>query len=74
MDYQPPNVAVNCRSCGSEIPFVKPERPPAELSLKCPKCDRRLFYAAADVHPYSDLSAKRTDSSGPIGKKRWLFG
>ena len=46
------NVAVNCRFCGNKIPFVKPERLGVEIGLKCPKCERRMIYAAADVYPF----------------------
>jgi predicted RNA-binding Zn-ribbon protein involved in translation (DUF1610 family) len=69
-----PNVAVNCRSCGKAIPFVKPERPAPELSLRCPACDRRMIYAAADVRPFSAPSARRPGSGELSGKKRWLWG
>ncbi len=58
----PPNVAVTCRSCGKEIPFVRPERPASEIGLRCPACDRRLIYPATDIHPFSAPSARRTGS------------
>jgi DNA-directed RNA polymerase subunit RPC12/RpoP len=58
-----PNVAVTCRSCGKDIPFVRPERPAPEISLRCPACDRRLIYAATDVRALVAPSVKRRGSS-----------
>jgi len=74
MNDVPPNVAVNCRSCSAAIPFVKPERPAPELSLRCPTCNRRMIYVATDMHAFSALNAKRPGSGEPPGKKSWLFG
>jgi len=71
--FLPPNVAVNCRSCGSDIPFLRPDDPADEFSLKCPKCERRAIYLAVHVRPFTDVSAHRFEAHQPP-KARWLFG
>ena len=67
------NVAVNCRFCGNKIPFVKPERLGSEIGLKCPKCERRKIYAAADLHPFGGPT-KTQPTQRRVGLLARLFG
>ena len=68
--FPPPNVAVNCGSCGTAIPFFRPEHPAAEFSLKCQKCERRAIYGAGDARPYHGANTNRFEPP----KAKWLFG
>jgi hypothetical protein len=59
---EPHDVAVNCRSCGNVISFVRPHRLGAEIGLKCSMCGRRMIYTAADLLSFGDskkLSLRR---------------
>jgi len=67
------NVAVNCRFCGNKIPFVKPERLGSEIGLKCPKCERRMIYAAAEVYPFGGPTKTQATQPG-VGLLARLFG
>jgi hypothetical protein len=51
---EPHNVAVNCRHCSNRISFVRPQRLGSEIGLKCPKCERRMIYTAADLCGFGD--------------------
>ena len=75
MRHFPANVAVRCRSCGSEIPFFRPDNQVSELSLKCSKCERRGIYAAVDVRPFNgDVSVKPSHLDKKPKAMAWLFG
>src|SRR5215216_1689804 len=72
-ETNPRNVAVNCRFCGNKIPFVKPERLGYEIGLKCPKCERRMIYAAAEVYPFGGPTKTQATQPG-VGLLARLFG
>jgi hypothetical protein len=65
------NVAVNCRHCGNEISFVRPWRLGSEVSLKCFRCERRMFYTVVDLHTFNDKSQPKQPSAGLLAR---LFG
>lgn len=70
-----PNVAVRCRTCDSNIPFFRPDNLTTEISLKCPKCERRGIYAAVNVRPFSeDVNVKPWRSDERPKAMAWLFG
>jgi hypothetical protein len=68
---EPHDVAVSCHHCGNRISFVRPQRLSSEIGLKCPKCERRLIYTAAEVHAFAS-KAKSTDPG--VGLLARIFG
>jgi hypothetical protein len=62
-----PNAAVSCGFCGKEISFVRPERLPDEISLKCDHCGRRAIYAAEKLRPLVATARKQFEQ-----KKGWF--
>jgi hypothetical protein len=74
MSASSPNVAVNCRFCGDDIPFTKPQAVATEFSLRCPRCDCRAIYPASEVHPFASAPVRRSGTAEQGGKRRWFFG
>jgi hypothetical protein len=54
-----PNAAITCSHCQKEIPFVKRERLPNMLSVKCPHCGRRTICASTEVRAFSSPKPKK---------------
>jgi hypothetical protein len=72
-ETEPRSLAVNCRFCGNKISFVKPQRLGSEIGLKCSKCERRMIYAAADLHAFAGpIKTQAADPS--VGLLARLFG
>jgi DNA-directed RNA polymerase subunit RPC12/RpoP len=56
-----PNAAVTCALCGKDIPFVRPEYLPAEISLQCDHCGRRVIYQAEKIRAFVATARKQPE-------------